>query len=176
MQSLEHQGDPQMRTWTCGGIIHVNGIPYALTAAHPLIPYSRTKQQDDVEWTKPSVVDYVFPESRPSGLNGVQSWQTLGRVHGYALSDGDHVPANYDWLLIDIANGHLLPNFSVDMDRDEEVQYKSLSICTWRGSLQATLLPGISFTIFGESSFKAMKLLVDKPMGVLADFLCKCFF
>jgi hypothetical protein len=178
MMSWEHQGESQLRTWTCGGLIHVNGIPYALTTAHPLILDSRGKEQDDIDTTKPRVIVDVFPEEHPmfperqlsNGRYETQSWQTLGQVYKHAMSNGDCVPANYDWLLIDIAKDYVLPNFPAGHNRFLDLGEKSgnpesMSICTWRGSLQATLLPGLSFMILGESSFKTMKLSVDQPMG-----------
>jgi hypothetical protein len=177
MMSWEHQGESQLRTWTCGGIVHVNGVPYALTTAHPLVSNHRGKEQDGVGATKPSVIDDVFPteyglfsEAESNRIDGTQSWQTLGRVHKHAMSSGDRVPANYDWLLIDISKDYLLPNFPAGYDRDGDLGEKSgdpesVSICTWRGSLQATLLPEHSFMILGQSSFEAMKMSVDQPMG-----------
>lgn len=182
MMSWEHQGQSELRTWTCGGLIHVNGVPYALTTAHPLILKPRGMEQDGVGTTKPSVIDDVFPEEHGlfpeigyKGMDGAHNWQTLGRVHKHAMSSGFYVPANYDWLLIDIAKDYLLPNFSADHVDNQDV-YRAphprplgfMSICTWRGSLQATLLSGFSFIIIGDSSFKTMKLSVDQPMGVSA--------
>jgi hypothetical protein len=177
MMSWEHQGESRSRTWTCGGLIHVNGIPYALTTAHPLVLDSRGKEQAGVDTTRPSVIDNVFPAehgifsgSDSNKTDGTQNWQTLGRVYKHAISSGDRVPANYDWLLIDITKDCILPNFPAGYNRDGDLGEKSddpesVSICAWRGSLQATLLPGLSFMILGESSFKAMKLSVDQPMG-----------
>jgi hypothetical protein len=177
MMSWEHQGESQLRTWTCGGIVYVNGVPYALTTAHPLIFNHRGKEKDGIGTTKPSVVDDVFPaehglflpEEFDNRTRDTQSWQTLGRVYKNAMSSGDHVPANYDWLLIDIAKDHVLPNLPARMHRDGKSRlpasiFGSVSICTWRGLLQATLLPGGLFMILGESSFKAMKMSVDQPM------------
>jgi hypothetical protein len=182
MTSWEEQGEPQLRTWTCGGLIHVNGVPYALTTAHPLLLNNRGKDQDGVGITEPSVVTSVFPAEHGIFSEGVfdvldetQSWQTLGRVYKHAMSKCDRVPANYDWLLIEIAKDYILPNFPADHKRDDDLgarsgktksgNSRSVSICTWRGPLQARLLPGLSFMIIGESSFKTMKLSVDEPMG-----------
>jgi hypothetical protein len=85
------------------------------------------------------------------------------------MSGSSHVPANYDWLLIDIPKDHVLPNLTTDRDQRHagilSENPGSTSICTWRGLLQATLLPGASFMIIGRSSFKTMKLSVNHPMG-----------
>jgi len=178
MVSWEYQEEPQLRTWTCGGLIHVNGKPYALTTAHPLVLNASGKEQHSVGVTRPSVIRGVFPAELdlPSeGQSIGKRWQTLGRVHKHAMSNGFHVPVNYDWLLIDISKDHLLPNFPADHDRDitpvpQSEKPRVISICTWRGSLQAILLPGLSFMILGQSSFKAMKLSVGQPMSAL-DFL-----
>lgn len=195
MMSWEYQGESQLRTWTCGGIVNVNGVPYALTTAHPLITNHRGKEQDGVGATKSSVIDDVFPaeygpffEGRSNRTDWTHSWQTLGRVYKHAMSSDDRVPANYDWLLIEISKDYLLPNSPAGYDRDGGLGEQSgpnspagydrdggleeqsgdpgsVSICTWRGSLQATPLPGLSFMILGHSSFKAIKLSVDQPMG-----------
>lgn len=163
MMSWEHQGESQLRTWTCGGLIHVNGIPYALTTAHPLILDGRGKEQAGFDTTRPTVIDDVFPAehgifSMPefNKTDGTQNWQPLGQLYKHAMSSGDRVPANYDWLLIDIAKDYILPNFSAGYNRDSDLGEKSgdpesVSISTWRGSRQATLLPGLSFMIVGES-------------------------
>jgi hypothetical protein len=170
MMSLEYRGESQLRTWTCGGLIHVDGVPYALTTAHPLILINYGKEQDSDGTTRSSVVDDAFPASdqlsldgKSNGTSGAQNWWTLGRVYKHAMSNGDHVPANYDWLLVDIAEEHLLPNFTGDPDKNAGPG--SVSICTWRGLLQATLLPGTSFIILGQSSFKAMRSSIDQPMS-----------
>jgi hypothetical protein len=171
MMSRGDQGESQLRTWTCGGIIHVNGVPYALTTAHPLIHNNLTNGQDGVGTTRPSVINDVFPSyylplsGKLKGMKAGQSWQTLGRVYHHAMSNSDLVPANCDWLLIDIANDYRLPNFAADFDQHASPKLRSVSICTWRGSLPAKLLTGISFIILGQSSFKAMKLLLDRPMS-----------
>lgn len=179
MTSWKTPREPQSRVWTCGGIVHVNGIPYALTTAHPFVLRGAGKDQVDVEVeeTKSSASDFVLPtydeiNSKAHGqIDGTQNWQTLGQVYKHALSNGNQVPSNYDWLLIDIARGHhILPNILLDSGQDISLDpqlgnHNSMSIRTWRGSLQATVMPGFSFMILGESLFKARKFSVDRPMG-----------
>jgi hypothetical protein len=176
MMSWGHNQEPRPRVWTCGGIVTVNGVPYALTTGHTFVLSDFGKEQLDVKTTKPSVTDYILPgdsedDSKENGqMYGTHNWQTLGRVYRYVVSMSDHVPANYDWLLIDIASEYVLPNLPAESCRSIDPMSRSnnpgsVSICTWRGSLQATLLPGSSFMILGESSFKAMKMSVHQPMG-----------
>jgi hypothetical protein len=176
MTSWELPQEPQSRVWTCGGIVRINGVPYALTTAHPWVLQSTGKDQVDIEETNTSASEFVLPayneiDSKANDrIDGPQNWQTLGQVYKHALSNNNQIPTNYDWLLIDIAKGHVLPNILADSSQDGSLDpqsrnRKSMSIRTWRGSIQATVMPGFSFMILGESLFKARKFSVDQPMG-----------
>jgi hypothetical protein len=171
----ECREETKLLSWTCGGIIYVNNMPYGLTTAHPLHFDSRRTDRDGLENAEPTVTDTILPQYTKSSLEThvqtetLQNWTPLGRVFRHVMSGSSHVPANYDWLLIDIPKDHVLPNLTTDRDQRHagilSENPGSTSICTWRGLLQATLLPGVSFMMIGRSSFKTMKLSVNHPMG-----------
>jgi hypothetical protein len=86
MTSWELPQEPQSRVWTCGGIVRINGVPYALTTAHPWVLQSTGKDQVDIEETNTSASEFVLPayneiDSKANDrIDGPQNWQTLGQT------------------------------------------------------------------------------------------------
>jgi hypothetical protein len=160
-------------TWTCGGIINVNGTNYGLTTAHPYvlsdamrpnIP-SRVKQSfegknvagnffsdDDV----PETDDFFSMDQYPESY-----WQPIGKVSHYALAKIGSLPCNNDWLLIDLPKDRVMWNeVKGAISSDPDV----LAVHTSRAVLVATLLVGSAHLVLGDSPFEVLKIGLSKPL------------
>jgi hypothetical protein len=162
-------------TWTCGGIIHINGTNYGLTTAHPYvlsdamrprIP-SRVKQS----FKGRDVTGNFFPDddiddqvdadffSRDQHLESY--WQSIGKVSHYALAKIGSLPCNNDWLLIDLPKDRIMWNeFEGAVSPDPKV----LAVHTSRSILIANLITGSAHLIIGDSPFEVIKIGLSEPL------------
>lgn len=161
-------------TWTCGGIINVNGTHYGLTTAHPYVlsdsvrtsNLSRTRRpSDSTDISGRSFADDGLPEIDAdfySVDDHLESyWQSIGKVSHYALAKIGFYPRNHDWLLIDLPEDRIMWNaFRGTIVSDENV----LTVHTARAVLTATLLEGSAYLILGDSPFEVLKFQLEAPL------------
>jgi hypothetical protein len=175
MQVGLDDGTFDSHTWTCGGIMHINGTNYGLTTAHPYVlsDAMRPKIPSCVKQSSEGtdVAGNFFPDddiddlvdadffSRDQHLESY--WQSLGKVSHYALAKIGSLPCNNDWLLIDLLKDRIVWNeFKGAVSPDPNV----LAVHTSRAVLVATLIAGSAHLIIGDSPFEVLKVGLSEPL------------
>lgn len=174
MQARLGDGTFATCTWTCGGIINVNGTNYGLTTAHPYVlsdamrPNIPSRVKKSFEGKE--VAGNFFSDDDLHDTDGdffsmdqhLESyWQSIGKVSHYALAKIGSLPCNNDWLLIDLPKDRVMWNeFKGAIHPDSNF----LTVHTSRAVLTATLLVGSAHLVLGDSPFEVLKIGLSEPL------------
>jgi hypothetical protein len=168
-------------TWTCGGIVQIDGVNYGLTTAHPFVLCESTRLVTS-SWGKQPSTDSAMPDDffddddplgRTDGFFSAQQhpkhrWQAVGKVSHHALAKIGFLPCNNDWLLFELPKDRIMwANFergTISSKADHGQACSPLAIFTAHGILDATLQERTAFLIIGDSPFEVMKLGLDEPL------------
>lgn len=175
MQVGLNDGTFTTHTWTCGGIIHVDGTNYGLTTAHPYVLSDAMRPSIPSGVTRSSagtdVAGNFFPDddiddlvdadlfSRDQHLESY--WQSIGKLSHYALAKIGSFYCNNDWLLINLPKDRVMWNeFKGAASPDSKI----LAVHNSRAVLVATLLVGSAHLILGDSPFEVLKIGLSEPL------------
>jgi hypothetical protein len=161
-------------SWTCGGIVKVDGVNYGLTTAHPLVlsdsvppetPIQSKKPLRDIETSEDLFADHDDSE-RTSEFFSTQRhpdsyWQAIGRVSHYALARIGSLPCNNDWLLFELPKDRIVWS---DFGASKQMNQYDLGVLTARGVIAGDLQEGTAFLILGNSPFEVLKIALDEPL------------
>jgi hypothetical protein len=160
-------------SWTCGGIMKVDGVNYGLTTAHPLVLSDSVPPENPIQSKKPlrdiGTSKNLFAHDNDSERNEFFSmeghpesyWQALGKVSHYALARIGSLPCNNDWLLFELPKDRIVwSDFAASKNPYQNV----LGVFTARGVVAGTLQEGTVFLILGTSPFEVLRIALDEPL------------
>jgi hypothetical protein len=161
-------------SWTCGGIVKIDGVNYGLTTAHPLVLSDSVPPPPSIQSKKPmrdieSFVDLLARDEESESTSGFFSmetnpeyyWQAFGKVSHYALARIGSLPYNNDWLLFELPKDRVVWS---DFATSENPDQNDLAVFTARGIVAASLREGTAFLILGNSPFEVLKIALEEPL------------
>ena len=164
---LEPAADPLV--WTCGGLISVEDRIYALTVSHPLKSQRHEQGKTD-------------PKENPSEQAfSNQAWGDFGQIAALAESESCLGPKNNDWMLLEVKKHMQLPNISFynnyvkadtgvqSVSHDADLMRIACKLLTSHGIVAGKIVQGSSYLNFGSITLRALQVLIEEPLGMLAE-------
>jgi hypothetical protein len=159
-------------SWTCGGIVKVDGVNYGLTTAHPLVlsdsvppetPIQSKKPLRDIE-TSEDLFAHDDDSEKTSGFFSMERhpesyWQAFGKVSHHALARTGSLPCNNDWLLFELPKDRIAWSYF-----SKQMYQYDLGVFTARGVITGYLQEGTAFLILGNSPFEVLKIALEEPL------------